>query len=77
VGIQKPSIKGQEQTIIQNTTQKTKYWATQTPSKTGDELRCSGVLVVPAPHGLMASEYPLWYLQAFLSRLICHMAIQM
>ena len=27
---------------LQNTTQKTKYWATQTHLKAGDELRCSG-----------------------------------
>jgi len=27
---------------LQNTTQKTKDWATRTPLKTGGELRCSG-----------------------------------
>jgi hypothetical protein len=29
---------------LQNTTQKTKDWATRTPLKTGDEHRCSGRL---------------------------------
>jgi len=27
---------------LQNTTQKTKHWATRTPLKTGGELKCSG-----------------------------------
>ena len=35
-----------EKNDVQNTTQKTKHLATQTPLKTGGELRCSRILPV-------------------------------
>jgi len=34
---------------LQNTTQKTNDWATRTPLKIGDELRCSGRVGSIAP----------------------------
>ena len=43
--IQWPKVKDQKtNNDLQNTTQKTNDWATQTPLKTGDEHACSGRL---------------------------------